>query len=131
MRGRSRELFLDVSNPLPAMLGGRLEDSLETSTVSTSLLGRPSRTISRDSTTLAVLLEATGGREASSTLLNLVGRLYLGVSVSSRLRAGLRSGDPLSEDACRYRRISLSSEVDGDGILSRLRGILFSSGELM
>jgi hypothetical protein len=55
MRGRSRELFLDVSNPLPAMLGGRLEDSLETSTVSTSLRGRPSRTISRDSTALAAL----------------------------------------------------------------------------
>ena len=47
----------------------------------------------------------------------------------SRLRAGLRSGEPLSEEACRYL-ISLSSEVDGDGILFRLLGVLFSSGEL-
>lgn len=58
-----------------------------------------------------------------------MGRLYLGVSLTSRLRAGLRSGEPLSEEACRYL-ISLSSEVDGDGILFRLRGVLLSSGEL-
>lgn len=132
-RGRSGDEFLDESKPLRAILGGRREDSLETSTVSIvaigSLRGRPSRTNSRDSTTLAVLLEATGGREAPRTLLNLVGRLYLGVSLISRLRAGLRSGEPLSEEACRYL-ISLSSEVDGDGILFRLRGVLFSSGEL-
>jgi hypothetical protein len=49
--------------------------------------------------------------------------------VISLLREGLRSGEPLSEEAWRYL-ISLSSEVDGDGILFRLRGVLFSSGEL-
>ena len=59
-RGRSGDEFLDESKPLRAILGGRREDSLETSTVSIvaigSLRGRPSRTNSRDSTTLAVLI---------------------------------------------------------------------------
>lgn len=57
IRGRSGVVFLDDANPL-TILGGRREDSLEISIVSTAAnrRGRPSRTNSRDSTTLAVLV---------------------------------------------------------------------------